>query len=115
MRSQVKILSLFATHFCNYPYPQSGCMSPELLNCLRTVYSKFYDKLTLTSCCELDWGMILKQSLRANSSRKFLGGCVLLLFILDSKAFGGNGTYKTLQRFDLERLFFHLNIASAFL
>ena len=89
-----KNFSLFATHFYNYPYPQSGCMSPELLNCLRIVCSKsFMINLTLTSSCESYWGMILKQLVHAYSSRKFLGECVLL-FILDSKAFGGNRTSK---------------------
>lgn len=42
VRSQVKIFSLFATHFYNCPYPQSGCMSPGLLNCLRIVFSKSF-------------------------------------------------------------------------
>lgn len=58
--------------------------------------------------------MILKQSVHASSSRKFLGECVLLLFILDSRAFGNIGLIN-IAKVLFEKAFLNLNIISAFL
>lgn len=58
---------------------------------------------------------MLKQLAHANSSRTFLGECVLLLFILDPKAFGGDGTWKCCKGLIWKVFFFNLNVTSAFL